>query len=666
MCAQRVDAHLPDSSPSALPAAVPKWSRDCDAAHAHFESPLRSVGHAGEDRMVAFMTAAADAPIPSDPRCNQLCSVVGACVSCAAQSPTRRSEIESAIARIEARAFALRESGAAEAWLAGLDDETRSLVGSVNGPLFLELIQEAGHADTDAPELFRTGACMIGRLPQTGTATPLSEVVEPPTIGQVVGSVEVANKSFLASLRDDPHGGELLQLTRSDADAGRMTRPVPIESSPGGEVLLAKRFAVVQGVKVRPCDDETASGVNSACAPSEKLAHDHVDDLVAACVRFTTLAGSAPHLYKADIDSAFRRIPVTPAQRWLLGVVFSHLGVKYFARHIATPFGCVGSVHSWHRIGAALLCIARRLLGLVLFRYVDDFFGLESAGLVDIALSAFVRLVRAILGETAIAEKKCAHGAALDILGLCVAPSADDIRVALSREKASKWLSEVREVLQRGRLSSGHASKLAGKLSFAAQASFWRLGRAMVRPFFQQQYNPLREGCIGDMLHLALQWWEIVLAREAVEPISLCLCRSEVLDLFCDARSTPPRLAAVLVDAQRSIRYTDWAPPSDLMQRAWLVRGDNHIMSLELLAMALGLATFRRELAGKRLRVWTDNTGGEGALRRGSSKAVDHNRLVHATWLLATMFHVGLVVHRVPTDDNIADLPSREQYSLLD
>ena len=32
--------------------------------------------------------------------------------------------------------------------------------------------------------------------------------------------------------------------------------------------------------------------------------------------------GMVPHLWKADIDSAFRRVPVKPEDRWLCGIAF--------------------------------------------------------------------------------------------------------------------------------------------------------------------------------------------------------------------------------------------------------------------------------------------------------------------------------------------------------
>ena len=57
--------------------------------------------------------------------------------------------------------------------------------------------------------------------------------------------------------------------------------------------------------------------------------------------------------------------------------------------------------------------------------------------------------------------------------------------------------------------------------------------------------------------------------------------------------------------------------------------------------------------------------GGERALASGAATSVDHNRLVHAVWMRALQLGLSLWSYRVPTKDNIADLPSREEYELL-
>ena len=88
------------------------------------------------------------------------------------------------------------------------------------------------------------------------------------------------------------------------------------------DCLLASRFGVEQGltdegeVKVRPVDDLSASGVNGCSVQVEKLTNDGVDVLFQVAKVFTERVGVVhPSLWKADIDSAYRRVPLKPSDR---------------------------------------------------------------------------------------------------------------------------------------------------------------------------------------------------------------------------------------------------------------------------------------------------------------------------------------------------------------
>ena len=56
-------------------------------------------------------------------------------------------------------------------------------------------------------------------------------------------------------------------------------------------------------------------------------------------------------MFKADIDAAYRRIPLKPSQRHLAAVVFLLAGLPLIIFHQAMPFGAKASVHAWDRIG---------------------------------------------------------------------------------------------------------------------------------------------------------------------------------------------------------------------------------------------------------------------------------------------------------------------------
>ena len=118
-----------------------------------------------------------------------------------------------------------------------------------------------------------------------------------------------------------------------------------------------------------------------------------------------------------------------------------------------------------------------------------------------------------------------------------------------------------------------------------------------------------------------------------------------------------------------------------MILNSFMKRGDNQITSLEILSIALGISTFAKEIAGRNLIIWSDNTGAESATRKGvvfavdflcacirfalcyalagSTKQFDQNCLIHAMWKQLAVLNVNVWVERVPTKDNIADDPSR-------
>lgn len=58
-----------------------------------------------------------------------------------------------------------------------------------------------------------------------------------------------------------------------------------------------------------------ARSINGMTVVPEVMKHDHLDDLAAALVMCYDALGTVPALWKADIDAAFRRIPIKPEHR---------------------------------------------------------------------------------------------------------------------------------------------------------------------------------------------------------------------------------------------------------------------------------------------------------------------------------------------------------------
>ena len=64
----------------------------------------------------------------------------------------------------------------------------------------------------------------------------------------------------------------------------------------------------------------------------------------------------------------------------------------------------------WHRVGHFLWHIAVVVLHLPMLRYVDDYFGVDHLEVVEHAVNCFARVVRAILGPSAVSARKTGFG----------------------------------------------------------------------------------------------------------------------------------------------------------------------------------------------------------------------------------------------------------------
>ena len=70
-------------------------------------------------------------------------------------------------------------------------------------------------------------------------------------------------------------------------------------------------------------------------------------------------------------------MPLQESHKWAAAVVYMYHGEPWIALHNGMPFGATASVLAWHRVGALMAELARCLLHLPVYRYVDDYFAAE-------------------------------------------------------------------------------------------------------------------------------------------------------------------------------------------------------------------------------------------------------------------------------------------------
>jgi len=279
---------------------------------------------------------------------------------------------------------------------------------------------------------------MLEELECSGIGTKLETSDKAPLPVETLWHDRAASNSALVQeLVEDPHAHTLLKVTRQEATSGRMTAPRLYVPGECDDVLYHPRFGVEQeredgSLKVRPVDNLSWSrhskrkqvaktfSVNGHVSPSEKLKHDTLDVFAHAMTQFVAVVSCLPGLLKVAAFSCcvsvlvalmpgplLRRPMLTALSAgslcaqstggrvvWPLSLMakcvkcclLPRLGLAlvmlfgcqvFCSRHNACPFGAIGSVHGWERIGAALAWILRKLFKIAVFRYVDDFFACE-------------------------------------------------------------------------------------------------------------------------------------------------------------------------------------------------------------------------------------------------------------------------------------------------
>ena len=128
-------------------------------------------------------------------------------------------------------------------------------------------------------------------------------------------------------------------------------------------------------------------------------------------------------------------------------------GVPHIAFHYAMPFGATASVEAWDDIGELMQDIARNVLRIPVFTYVDDYFAAETKELMKHAMECFARLVRAQLGFSPVCESKLEFGDSLVILGMKVEPCLAGVTFQLCPTRIGndgKWAKQLRDAIDTG------------------------------------------------------------------------------------------------------------------------------------------------------------------------------------------------------------------------
>ena len=176
------------------------------------------------------------------------------------------------------------------------------------------------------------------------------------------------------------HAETLWAEACEQSDKGWLSRPFPVNASgsklsfKGKGLNFAFRFAVIQGEKIRACDDLRHSLTNQACAvltPIKLVSWDHVSHI---SNKFAE-KGLECHFFKADHRAAYKSLPVCPNQTKLAVVVLKnpHDGLWYAFTSKTLLFGSIASVLHYNILSRAIAELMSLIFGIPVVCFFDDF-----------------------------------------------------------------------------------------------------------------------------------------------------------------------------------------------------------------------------------------------------------------------------------------------------
>ena len=143
--------------------------------------------------------------------------------------------------------------------------------------------------------------------------------------------------------------------------------------------LLAKRFGLKQGEKVRLIDDCTIGGFNATCGSSERLRVHSVDEMaayIAWCLTNLPAEAMEEVVGKTyDLKNAYKQYGIASSDRDLLRLAVwnpKEKAVNFLGAN-ALPFGAIGSVSAFLRISMAVWFVGIRGLRSCWTSFFDDY-----------------------------------------------------------------------------------------------------------------------------------------------------------------------------------------------------------------------------------------------------------------------------------------------------
>ena len=246
--------------------------------------------------------------------------------------------------------------------------------------------------------------------------------------------------------------------------------------------------------------------------------------------------GQGAYMAKTDIKSAFRIIPVSPADYHLLG--FKWQGKYYYDKCL--PMGCSSSCAIFESFSTGLeWIIQRKLPHVAVIHILDDFLFISPSYQQCLsALTVFQELCQDI-GVPLAPEKTVGPARCLEFAGIQL--DTRSMQASLPPDKITKFMASINDLQSTKSATLKQIQSLAGMLNFACVVV------APARAFSRRLHDlsigltkPYHHRKISNQVRLDLQVWKQFLQHHNTKTFFLDLkfISQDTLHMYTDASST--------------------------------------------------------------------------------------------------------------------------------
>ena len=544
------------------------------------------------------------------------------------------------------------------------------------------LLVQIGHVDPTVADAIREGFPLVGWLPASGF---WDSDCEPPSLSTEAlldMSLAVSEKSMktICKHRSPDMEPSVWAVTKEEAAKGWLTFRQNNSLSRGS--VVSSRFGVRQKNKIRPIDNFRSSMVNSACGVREKVTMDGVDEIVSVCLHWLRRRKPVHPDVRVvgrtwDLKSAYKQLAAREDHKRFAAIctIDPDTNSVRIADVHSMPFGALAAVHAFLRCGEALKAVGRSKLLLVMTNFFDDFTVLSCK-----SNSKHVGLVVSFMfkkmgWDVAQDEKKNAPFAEVfDVLGVRIDLSQQHlglVSVWNTPDRLDELRADVQRLLESKRITYEEAQRLRGRFLFAEQNVWGRNSRqAIVR------VGDVPDTAVGpvDLTEVQLDALAF-LQKRVLDGKPRCFsCRPRVearlwLDGACewDVPSSSPicGFGGVLFVGDQILAWGSELPKPDAKRWSQRVGKQQLVFECELLPYLTSLQLWSTLLHGCDLLIFIDNDAARASLAKSFTRKEEGARIVFAAVEEEERLDVQAFFMRVPTASNIADGPSRGDFSLI-